>query len=159
MTPSADHPAERLYVERWPKKNRELLSLATQERLMDLRKRFIGSGKTGLGVYLPTPLGPKNWFSQVVAEWLPVTPALDAAIQKLPQRAEVPEMIDALAARGVRLPASFLARDRDAVFPWSNIVTTGDDADKWKRFDGMNRKLASDRFARGTSLPAVPEIA
>ena len=126
---------------------------------MDIRKRFIGSGKTGLGVYLPTPLGPKNWFSQVVAEWLPVTPALDAAIQKLPQRAEVPEMIDALAARGVRLPAAFLARDRDAVFPWSNIVTTGDDADKWKRFEGMNRKLASERFARGTALPSAPEIA
>jgi len=134
-------------------------SLATQERLMDLRKRFIGSGKTGLGVYLPTPLGPKNWFSQVVAEWLPVTPTLDAAIQKLPQRAEVPEMIDALAARGVRLPPAFLARDRDAVFPWSNIITTGDDADKWKRFEGMNRKLASERFARGTALPSVPEIA
>ena len=56
-------------------------------------------------------------------------------------------------------PRGLSARDRDAVFPWSNIVTTGDDADKWKRFEGMNRKLASERFARGTALPSAPEIA
>lgn len=121
-------------------------SLATQSRLMELRARYIGSGASGLGVYLPTPLGPKNWFAQVVAEWLPVTPALDAAVQRLPQRAEVEEMADALAARGFRLPPEFLHRDESTVFPWSNIITTGDDADKWRRYAGMLRKLSSSRF-------------
>lgn len=122
-------------------------SLAMQDRLMEFRKRFIGSTASGLGVYLPTPLGPKNWFAQVIAEWLPVTPELDAAVQRLPQRAEVPEMIDALAARGFRLPPEFLSRDKSTVFPWSNVITTGDDPEKWRRFAGMQRKIASDRFA------------
>lgn len=40
MTPSADHPAERLYVERWPKKNRELLSLAMDEAAGRVRPAF-----------------------------------------------------------------------------------------------------------------------
>ena len=60
--------------------------------------------------------------------------------------AAVPEMVQALDAQGITLPRAFLHRDRDTVFPWSNIITTGDDADKWKRFDGMTRKLASRRF-------------
>jgi hypothetical protein len=47
----------------------------------------------------------------------------------------------------VALPREFLHRDADTVFPWSNIVTTGDDANKWKRYEGMRRKLASPRFA------------
>lgn len=122
-------------------------SLETQARLEDLRKRWIGSGRAGLGVYLPTPLGSRRWFAQVIAEWLPVTPALDAAVEKLPARAEVSEMVEALAALGVTLPRAFLHRDEHTVFPWSNIVTKGDDADKWRRFVGMERKLASARFA------------
>ena len=127
-------------------------SLATQSRIMDLRKSLIGSGKTGMNAYIGTPLGPKRWFAQVIAEWISITPAVAAAVEKLPQRAEVPEMVQALDARGVTLPRAFLHRDRDTVFPWSNVITTGDDADKWKRFAGMQRKLASDRF-RGGPLP------
>ena len=128
-------------------------SLATQDRLMALRASLIGSGKTGLGLYLPTPLGPRSWFSQVVAEWIAVTPKVDAAVAKLPARAEVPEMVDRLAAAGVDLPPAFLKRDRDTVFPWSNIITTGDDPAKWKRYEGMLRKLSGARFAN-TSTPA-----
>lgn len=122
-------------------------SLDMHARLISFRERFIGSVKTGLGVYLPTPLGPRAWFSQVIAEWIPVTPAVSAAVEKLPAKAELPEMIQALDAQGVTLPREFLHRDADTVFPWSNIVTTGDDANKWKRYDGMRRKLASPRFA------------
>ena len=37
-------------------------------------------------------------------------------------------MVQALDAQGITLPRAFLHRDRDTVFPWSNIITTGDDA-------------------------------
>lgn len=130
-------------------------SLATQQRLMDMRASLIGSGKTGLGLYLPTPLGSRNWIAQVIAEWVPVTPAVAAAVEKLPPRAEVPEMVERLGALGVKLPPEFLCRDRDTVFPWSNIITTGDDADKWRRYEGMLRKLASPRFASPGPLAEV----
>jgi hypothetical protein len=133
--------------------------MAQHARLIDMRTRLIGSGKSGLGMYLPTPLGSKLWFSQVIAEWIPVTPALDAAVAKLPQWADVPTMVQALEYRGFKLPPGFLQRDQNTVFPWANILTEGDDADKWKRFAGMQRKLASDRFAAGTNrVEAVPHL-
>ena len=69
-------------------------------KLLAFRERFIGSVKTGLGVYLPTLLGPRAWFSQVIAEWIPVTPAVAAAVEKLPAKAELPEMVQALDAHG-----------------------------------------------------------
>jgi hypothetical protein len=56
---------------------------------------------------------------------------------------------------GVKLPPEFLHRDRDTVFPWSNIITTGDDADKWRRYEGMLRKLSSPRFASPGPLAEV----
>lgn len=61
-------------------------------------------------------------------------------------------MVDALDCMGVALPRAFLNRDKDTVFPWSNIITTGDDADKWKRFAGMQKKLASERFQSGAPV-------
>ncbi len=134
-------------------------SLATLDRLNEIRARHMGSSKRAgeLGVYLPTPLGPRAWFSQVIAEWLPVTPALAAAVEKLPARAEVPDMVRALDALGFKLPPEFLTRDEHTVFPWSNILTTGDDANKWKRYQGMQRKLASDRFAGTLPMPEAWE--
>ena len=127
-------------------------SLAMLDRLEEMRKRLFGSGKTGLGLYLPTPLGPRRWFSQVIAEWIPITPKVADAVEKLPARAEVPEMVEALDAQGVTLPREFLRRDEHTVFPWSNVITTGDDPEKWKRYQGMIKKIESDRY-RGT-LPA-----
>ena len=121
-------------------------SLDMLARLNETRASLIGSGKTGLGQYIPTPLGPKRWFAQVIAEWLPVTPALAAAVERLPKLADVPEMTQALDALGFTLPREFLYSDSATTFPWSNIITTGDDADKWKRFQQMLRKLASPRF-------------
>ena len=127
-------------------------NLEQHARLMEMRASLIGSGKRGLGMYLPTPLGARGWFAQVIAEWIPVTPAVDAAVAKLPQWADVPTMLDALAAKGVKLPPEFLTRDASTVFPWSNIITTGDDSDKWKRFANMQRKLSSPRFLAGPNV-------
>lgn len=121
-------------------------SAEMHRRIIEARKRLIGSGKTGLGQYIPTPLGAQRWFAQVIAEWVPVTPKVAAAVKRVPAGLDVPEMVAALDAAGVTLPASFLQRDADTVFPWSNIVTTGDDADKRRRYEGMLRKLSSDRF-------------
>ena len=125
-------------------------SVEMLERLEAFRARHIGSAKRSeLGVYLPSPLGPRSWFAQVIAEWIPVTPALAAAVEKLPKRADVKTLAQALDAQGITLPRELFERDETTVFPWSNIVTKGDDADKWKRYRGMLRKLASDRFAGG----------
>ena len=131
-------------------------SLAMQDRILSMRSRLIGSGKTGLGEYIPTPLGPRRWFAQVIAEWIPVTPTVADAVDRLPGRATVPAMVQALDAMGVTLPSSFLHRTADTVFPWSNVVTTGDDADKRRRFDGMLRKLESARF-RGVSTEPIAQ--
>ena len=40
MTPSADHPSERLYVSRWTRANRELVALAMDESLGRVRPEF-----------------------------------------------------------------------------------------------------------------------
>ncbi len=133
-------------------------SVEMSARIMEFRKSMFGSGASGVTFYVPAPLGAAKWFSQIVAEWLPITPAVADAVEKIPPKLDVPAMVQALDALGVALPPAFLKRDRDTVFPWSNIITTGDDADKWKRFEGMQRKLASARFAAGVSLPNVPEI-
>lgn len=123
--------------------------LEMHARLIEFRARHIGSAKRRgeLGVYLPTPLGPRAWFAQVIAEWLPVTPSLDAAVAKLPPKADVRTMAQALDTLGVTLPRAFFERDEHTVFPWSNVATTGDDPEKWRRFRGMLRKLESPRFA------------
>lgn len=39
-----------------------------------------------------------------------------------------------------------LPRDEHTVFPWSNVITTGDDPDKWRRYAGMVKKLGSARY-------------
>jgi radical SAM superfamily enzyme YgiQ (UPF0313 family) len=130
-------------------------SLETQARLTDLRASLIGSGKTGLGAFIPTPLGPQRWMAQVIAEWIPVTPAVADAterLEKLPKM-EVPAMVEALDSLGVKLPPAFLSRDRDTVFPWANVITTGDDPDKWRRFAQMQRKLAGERFVASSAAP------
>jgi hypothetical protein len=127
-------------------------SVAMQERLMGMRASLIGSGKTGLGMYLPSPLGAGKWFAQVIAEWIPITPQVAAVVDRLPSKLSVPAMVEWLASRSVTLPEAFFNRNRDTVFPWAHVVTSGDDADKWKRYLGMQRKLASDRF-KGGPLP------
>lgn len=63
-------------------------------------------------------------------------------------------MVQALDALGVTLPREFLRRDERTVFPWSNIVTTGDDPDKWRRYAGMVKKLNSARY-RGEAQPCA----
>ena len=126
-------------------------------RLTAFRESLFGTNKTGIALYSPQPLGAAKWFAQIIAEWIPITPAVADAVEKIPPRLGVPEMVQALDALGVSLPPAFLKRDRDTVFPWSNIITTGDDADKWKRFAGMERKLAGARFPGPP--PTAPEIA
>ena len=123
-------------------------SLDTQARLTALRTSLIGSGKTGLGAFIPTPLGPQRWMAQVIAEWIPITPAVTAAVRRLEKmpKMELPGMVAALDSLGVTLPPAFLKRDRDTVFPWANVTTTGDQANKWREFERMQRKLASDRY-------------
>ena len=131
-------------------------SVEMADRVMEFRKSMFGSGATGITFYVPAVLGAAKWFAQVIAEWIPITPAVADAVQKIPPKLGVREMVQALDALGVTLPREFLHRDRDTVFPWSNIITTGDDADKRKRFEDMERKLSSTRFT-GTSQ-SVPEM-
>lgn len=134
-------------------------SVEMSARLMEFRKSLFGTNKDGIALYSPAPLGPAKWFAQVIAEWIPITPAVADAVERIPEKLDVPSMVSALDGLGVKLPPEFLKRDRDTVFPWSNIITTGDDSDKRKRFEGMERKLASERF-RGVAedLPSVPEV-
>ena len=122
------------------------------ERLMEFRKSLFGSNKTGVAFYSPAALGPAKWFAQVISEWIAITPTVADAVERLPQKQDVQTMVDALDCMGVALPRAFLHRDKDTVFPWSNIITTGDDADKWKRFAGMQKKLASERFQSGAPV-------
>lgn len=129
-------------------------SVEMSERIMDFRKSMFGSGQDGITCYAPAPLGPSKWFSQVIAEWIPITPKVADAVEKLPQKREVPEMIQALDSMGVTLPQAFLHRDEHTVFPWSHILTTGDDPDKWKRYVGMIRKMQSSRFTGGSEAQA-----
>lgn len=129
-------------------------SVEMQRRIMEFRKSMFGSNKEGIAFYSPAPLGPSKWFAQVIAEWIPITPKVADAVEKLPARAEVPEMVQALDAMGVTLPREFLRRDERTVFPWSNIVTTGDDPDKWRRYAGMVKKLNSARY-RGEAQPCA----
>ncbi len=129
-------------------------SVEMQRRIMEFRKSMFGSNKEGIAFYSPAPLGPSKWFAQVIAEWIPITPKVADAVEKLPARAEVPEMVQALDALGVTLPREFLRRDERTVFPWSNIVTTGDDPDKWRRYAGMVKKLNSARY-RGEAQPCA----
>lgn len=121
-------------------------SVDMQRRIMEFRKSMFGSNKTGIAFYSPAPLGPAKWFSQVIAEWIPITPKVADAVEKLPTHADVPTMVQALGALGVTLPREFLHRDEHTAFPWSNIVTTGDDPDKWRRYAGMVRKINSARY-------------
>jgi hypothetical protein len=129
-------------------------SVEMSERIMEFRKSMFGSGADGITCYAPAPLGPSKWFSQVIAEWIPITPKVADAVEKLPQKKGVPEMIQALDSMGVTLPSAFLHRDEHTVFPWSNIITTGDDPDKWKRYAGMLRKMESPRFTGAAEGPA-----
>lgn len=131
-------------------------SVEMADRVMEFRKSMFGSGATGITFYVPAVLGAAKWFAQVIAEWIPITPRVADAVEKIPPKLGVREMVQALDALDVTLPREFLHRDRDTVFPWSNIITTGDDADKRKRFEGMERKLSSPRFT-GTSQ-SVPEM-
>lgn len=121
-------------------------SVEMSDRIMEFRKSLFGTNKTGIALYSPAPLGPAKWFAQVIAEWLPITPTVADAVEKIPGRLDVVGMVQALDSLGVTLPREFLRRDADTVFPWSVVVTTGDDADKRKRFDVMERKLTSARF-------------
>ena len=127
-------------------------SVEMSERLMEFRKSLFGSNKTGVAFYSPAALGPAKWFAQVISEWIAITPTVADAVERLPQKQDVQTMVYSLDCMGVALPRAFLHRDKDTVFPWSNIITTGDDADKWKRFAGMQKKLASERFQSGAPV-------
>jgi len=111
------------------------------DAIQAFRTSLFGSRKTGIAIYCPAPLGVARWFAQVIAEWIPVTPAVARAVKRLPARGTVPEMVDALAAQGVTLPPAFLHRQQDTVFPWSHVQTAGDDADKWARFTRMQDRI------------------
>jgi radical SAM superfamily enzyme YgiQ (UPF0313 family) len=125
--------------------------VAMRDRLTELRKELIGSHKRGLGVHLGTPLGPQRWFAQVIAEWIPITPTVAAAVQKLPPNETCEAMAQYLDTKGITLPPAFFNREEHTVFPWANILTTGDDPEKFKRFQQMRAKLTSPRFAEGAT--------
>lgn len=121
------------------------------DRIQAFRTSLFGSKNTGIAFYVPAPLGGSKWFAQQIAEWIPITPEVARVVQKIPMRLTVGQMVAFLASEGVRLPDAFLRRDAATVFPWSNIITTGDDADKWGRYAYMVRKMATPR---GQGLPA-----
>lgn len=121
------------------------------DRIQAFRTSLFGSKNTGIAFYVPAPLGGSKWFAQQIAEWIPITPEVARVVQKIPMRLTVEQMVAFLASEGVRLPDAFLRRDAATVFPWSNIITTGDDADKWGRYAYMVRKMATPR---GQGLPA-----
>jgi hypothetical protein len=116
------------------------------DAIQAFRTSLFGSRLTGMALYAPAPLGPEKWFSQVIAEWVPVTPKVAQAVKRLPPRADVPTMVQALDSLGVPLPAAFLERKRDTVFPWSHVQTSGDDSDKWARYEKVQAILAGPLF-------------
>jgi radical SAM superfamily enzyme YgiQ (UPF0313 family) len=117
-------------------------------RLQAWRETLFGSRNSGIAMYSPQPLGPGKWFSQVVAEWLPITPKVSAAMRKVPNNLGLPDMVEKLRKGGVELPNDFWNRDNETVFPWSNVRTEGDDSNKWKRYERMVAVLSGPRFVR-----------
>jgi len=121
-------------------------SVEQMRRIQAFRESLFGSGKTGISIYSPQPLGPSKWFGQVIAEWIAITPKVSKAVDSMPTNREMPEMIEWLESQDVKLPESFLNRKEDTVFPWDNIKTTGDDPNKWRRFAKMQTILDGDLF-------------
>jgi hypothetical protein len=107
------------------------------EALKEFRKSLFGSKNTGIAVYVPQPLGPAKWFAQVVAEWLPITPKVAAAVRSLPKRVSVAEMTAHLDENGVKLPFQYFVRDEHTEFPWSNVKMRGDDSNLHDRYKRM----------------------
>lgn len=107
-------------------------NLEQMRRLRELRQSLFGSKHSGLSVYVHTPLGPARWFAQVIAEWIPITPTVEAAVKRLPHNADVATMVDTLDRLGVTLPAAFHRRNRDTVFPWDQVVVATQKTDLWR---------------------------
>jgi hypothetical protein len=110
-------------------------------RIMTFRTEQFGSGTRGISLYVPAPLGAAHWFAQVIAEWIPITPAVARAVTRIPN-ADVPTMTAALAARDVHLPPAFLHRHPDTTFPWSLVqMPGGDDPNIHARFLHMHDRI------------------
>ncbi|OHD25690.1 MAG: hypothetical protein A2Y38_00405 [Spirochaetes bacterium GWB1_59_5] len=114
-------------------------SIPMAEAIMDFRQSMFGSKDTGVGVYVPAPLYPGRWFAQQVAEWLPVTPEVADAVEALPRKAAVPEMIEFLAKRNVRLPEAFLDRNEHTVFPWDCVEVRQPKARLWQVYEQLQK--------------------
>jgi hypothetical protein len=133
-------------------------SVAQMRRIQKFRESLFGSRTSGVSIYVPQPLGPANWFSQIIAEWIPITPQVSRVVARMPHNVEVDAMVKHLRRNGVELPPEFFERGESTVFPWSNVVTSGEDADKFGRFRKMRDYLASDRFRLLAEPAAIASV-
>lgn len=133
---------------------RPVYSWETFDRIQAFRASMYGSGKTGISIYAPAPLGGANWFTQQIAEWLPITPDVAKAARKVPMRLSVDEMVQFLDTKGVVLPRKFLDRESPDAFPWEVVKAKGDDADVRKRYLRMLAKMTEPPFTRGPAAAA-----
>jgi len=112
-------------------------------RIMDLRNSFMG--KAGIKTYIPAPLYPKRWFSQVVAEWVPLTDEVVRVVEGLSEKATLDDYIAKLEGLGCNIAVAFQEHPADFRFPWDDLVEVATSKETlWKHYQKMQRRLGDD---------------
>jgi radical SAM superfamily enzyme YgiQ (UPF0313 family) len=113
-------------------------SIDMVDRIMKFRKSMLGSKKEGVSVFAPSPLYPKKWFMQIIAEWIPITPKVIQALKPMENKRPINKYIEALDSSGVNVSQVFAQHEFDYVFPWDIIKTHTDKSVIW---DAHQRRL------------------
>jgi hypothetical protein len=96
-------------------------SMETARRIMSFRSAQFGSGSRGVSVFVPAPLYPLKWLKQILAEWVPVTPALVSALAGLRDGMPLDYYVAELRKRGFDLAWIFEEKPADCAFPWDCV--------------------------------------
>lgn len=108
----------------------------TAKKIMKFRQSCFGSNKTGISIYVPSPLYPFNWFKQTLAEWIPITKKVEDLLILCSKKDKnnYYDYIDIFEKNNLSVEFIFKEKDKDYKFPWNNVKTSHSNEELYRYF-------------------------
>ena len=123
----------------------------TRRAILDMRKSYFGSGKTGVSVFVPTPLGAPRWVTQIVSERIPVTPGVVKAMDAIPATASFEKAVDVLESHGVDAARWFRRQSTNEALPWEYVEVHTSRERLLAEFNKLRRRVQRRERQRPTA--------
>jgi len=112
------------------------------ENLLEFGKSLFGNKKTGLPMYISTPLYTKGWLQQILGEWIPINENVVSILKKIKNKKDTLEnMISIFGENGMDIEYVFKEKPQDFSFPWDFVSVRASKDELWEQRNQMHKKM------------------